>query len=53
MERPLNSDKMPPQKVKIKKQKMGISKIRIQFFNFNFFGGACCHLDKFAFVKSA
>jgi hypothetical protein len=30
---------MPPQKVKIKTQKMGLSKIRKQFFNFNFFGG--------------
>jgi hypothetical protein len=34
------SDKMPPKKVKIKKlQKMGLSKFRKQFFNFNFFGG--------------
>jgi hypothetical protein len=34
------SDKMPPKKVKIKKRKkMGISKIRKQFFNFNFFWG--------------
>jgi hypothetical protein len=34
------SDKMPPKKVKIKKRKkMGLSKFRIQFFNFNFFGG--------------
>jgi hypothetical protein len=32
------SDKMPPKKVKIKKrQKMGLSKFRKQFFNFNFF----------------
>jgi hypothetical protein len=34
------SDKMPPKKVKIKKrQKMGLSKFRKQFFNFNFFCG--------------
>ncbi len=34
------SDKMPPKKVKIKKRKkMGLSKFRKQFFNFNFFGG--------------
>jgi hypothetical protein len=34
------SDKMPPKRVKIKKrQKMGLSKFRKQFFNFNFFGG--------------
>ncbi len=34
------SDKMPPKKVKIKKrEKMGLSKFRKQFFNFNFFGG--------------
>ncbi len=34
------SDKMPPKKVKIeKRQKMGLSKFRKQFFNFNFFGG--------------
>jgi hypothetical protein len=33
-------EKMPPQKVKIKKlKKMGFSKIRKQFFNFKFFGG--------------
>ncbi len=33
-------DKMPLKKVKIKKQtKMGLSKFRKQFFNFNFFGG--------------
>jgi hypothetical protein len=33
-------DKMPPKKVKIKKRKkMGLNKFRIQFFNFNFFGG--------------
>jgi hypothetical protein len=34
------SDKMLPKIVKIKKRKkMGLSKFRIQFFNFNFFGG--------------
>ncbi len=34
------SDKMPPKKVKIKKRKkMGLSKVRKQFFKFNFFGG--------------
>jgi hypothetical protein len=34
------SDKMPPKKVKIKKQqKMGLSKFRKQFFNFTFFWG--------------
>jgi hypothetical protein len=34
------SDKMPPKKVKInKRQKMGLSKFRKQFFNFNFFWG--------------
>jgi hypothetical protein len=34
------SDKMPPQKVIIKKRKkMGLGKIRKQFFNYNFFGG--------------
>jgi hypothetical protein len=34
------SDKMPPKKVKIKKrQRMGLSKFRKQFFNFNFLGG--------------
>jgi hypothetical protein len=34
------SDKMPPKKVKIKKRKkMGLGKIRKQFFNYNFFGG--------------
>jgi hypothetical protein len=34
------SDKMPPKIVKNKKQqKMGLSKFRKQFFNFNFFGG--------------
>jgi hypothetical protein len=34
------SDKMPPKKVKIKKRKViGLSKYRIQFFNFTFFGG--------------
>jgi hypothetical protein len=34
------SDEMPPKKVKIKKrQKMGLSNFRKQFFNFNFFGG--------------
>jgi hypothetical protein len=33
-------DKMPPKKVKIKKRKkMGLSKFRIPFFNFNFLGG--------------
>jgi hypothetical protein len=33
-------DKMPPKKVKIKKpKKLGLSKFRKQFFNFNFFGG--------------
>jgi hypothetical protein len=39
------SDKMPPKTVKIKKKKMGLSYIRKQFFNFNFFrgGGAFCH----------
>jgi hypothetical protein len=38
------SDKMPPKKVKIKKrQKMGLSKFRKQFFYFNFFRGAYCH----------
>ncbi len=36
------SDKMPPKKVKIKKRKkMGLSKIRKQFFIYNFFGGHC------------
>jgi hypothetical protein len=34
------SDKMPPKKVKIKKRtKLGLSKFRKQFFNFNFFWG--------------
>jgi hypothetical protein len=34
------SDKISPKKVKVKKQqKMGPSKFRKQFFNFNFFGG--------------
>jgi hypothetical protein len=34
------SEKMPQKKLKIKKrQKMGLSKFRKQFFNFNFFGG--------------
>jgi hypothetical protein len=46
------SDKMPPKKLKLKKEKMGLSKIRKQFFYFNFFG-ALCHEDKFAFLKSA
>ncbi len=33
-------EKMPPKKVKIKKQKkMGLGKFRKQFFNFNFFWG--------------
>jgi hypothetical protein len=33
-------DKMPPKKVKIKKlKKMGLSKFRKQFENFNFFWG--------------
>jgi hypothetical protein len=33
-------DKMPPQKVMIeKRKKMGLNKIRKQFFNYNFFGG--------------
>jgi hypothetical protein len=37
-------DKMPPQKVKIKKrQKTGLSKFRKQFFDFNFFWGTFCH----------
>ncbi len=35
-----NCDKMPQKKVKIKKRtKMGLSKFRKQFFNFNFFWG--------------
>ncbi len=34
------SDKMPPKKVIIEKlKKMGLGKIRKQFFNYNFFGG--------------
>jgi hypothetical protein len=34
------SGKIPPKKVIIKKQqKMGLSKFRKQFFNFNFFWG--------------
>jgi hypothetical protein len=34
------SDKMLPKNVKItKRKKMGLSKFRIQFFNFNFLGG--------------
>jgi hypothetical protein len=34
------SDKMPPKKIKIKKRKkVVLSKIRKQFFNFNFFWG--------------
>ncbi len=34
------SDKMPPKKVIIvKRKKMGLGKIRKQFFNYNFFGG--------------
>jgi hypothetical protein len=32
------SDKMPQKKVKNKKQKMGLSKSRKQFYNFSFFG---------------
>jgi hypothetical protein len=39
---------MPPKKLKLKKQKMGLSKLGKQFFNFNFLtiflgGGAFCH----------
>ncbi len=33
------SDKMPPKKLKLKNEKMELSKIRKQFFNFNFFLG--------------
>jgi hypothetical protein len=34
------SDKMPPKKVKIeKRKKMGLGKIRKQFFNYNSLGG--------------
>ncbi len=34
------SHKMPPKKVIIeKRKKMGLGKIRKQFFNYNFFGG--------------
>jgi hypothetical protein len=34
------NDKMPPKKLKLKKiTKMGLSKIRKPFFNFNFLGG--------------
>jgi hypothetical protein len=33
------SDEMTPKKVFTKKQKRGISNIRIRFFNFNFFAG--------------
>jgi hypothetical protein len=51
------SEKMPlpPQKkiVKLKNEKMGLSTIRKHFFNFNLFGAAFCHKDKFAFWKSA
>jgi hypothetical protein len=32
-------EKMPPKKLKRKKEKTGLGKIRKQFFNFNFFGG--------------
>jgi hypothetical protein len=47
-------DKMPPKKVKIKNKKIGLSKIRKQFHNFNLtFLPAFCHQDKFAFSKSA
>jgi hypothetical protein len=48
------SDKMPPKKVKIKKLFSNFAKSQFfSFFNFNFFVGAFCHLDKFAFLKSA
>jgi hypothetical protein len=33
------SDKMHQKKVKLKNEKMGLSKIRKPFFNFNFFEG--------------
>jgi hypothetical protein len=33
------SNKMPSKKVKVKNEKMGLSKILKQFFNFNFLGG--------------
>jgi hypothetical protein len=40
----------PPKKVEIKKQKkMGLSKIRKQFFNFNFFGGHFVTTTSFLF----
>jgi hypothetical protein len=46
-------DKMPPKKVKIKKrQKMGLSKFRKQFFNFNFFGGHFVTKTSLLFFKS-
>jgi hypothetical protein len=46
------SDKMPPKKVKIKKQnKIGLSKIRKQFFNFNFFGGFRGPLNRESFLE--
>jgi hypothetical protein len=32
------SDKMPPKKLKLKNEKMGLNKIRKLFFNFNFLG---------------
>ncbi len=37
------SDKMAPKKVKIKKRKIGLSKIRKRFLNFKILGGAFCH----------
>ncbi len=46
------SDKMPPKKVKIKKQKiMGLSKFRKQFFNFNFFCGYFVTMTSLLFLN--
>jgi hypothetical protein len=49
----LSDKKMPPKKVKIKKRKkkMGLSKFRKQFFNFNFFWGRFVTKTSFLFLN--
>jgi hypothetical protein len=49
------SDKMPPKKLKLKNEKMGLSQINKQFYNFTFFfgGGGILSLRQACIFTSA